>query len=157
MNTRQAEKFSRQILLEEVGEGGQERLLQRGICIHGSSPALSAAEAYLTAAGCPLVPSSEAFVHVCEGDALPAQSMGKRFAALVVAMPRGIAYRSPVGDENAFASLREALADEPKPSAESQEMRGALIALSAQRILLELAPEGVGSVLYPSHSLPTRL
>lgn len=51
----QIQRYSRQILLREVGGRGQQKLLATPVGVHGASPALDVAIAYLAAGGSPLV------------------------------------------------------------------------------------------------------
>ncbi len=51
----QIQRYSRQILLREVGGRGQRRLLENPVSVHGQGPALRVALAYLAGGGTPLV------------------------------------------------------------------------------------------------------
>jgi len=52
LSDNQVLRYSRQILLADVGGQGQERLLASGIALTGAGPAQAVAAAYLAAAGC---------------------------------------------------------------------------------------------------------
>src|SRR5690606_10662033 len=49
------QRYSRQILLHEVGGVGQLRLLSQAFALRGTGPALIACAAYVEGAGCPLI------------------------------------------------------------------------------------------------------
>lgn len=66
LSEEQIQRYSRQILLKELGGRGQQRLLSTPIEVEGSSPALDVAVAFLAASGTPLVdraPERAGFVH----------------------------------------------------------------------------------------------
>lgn len=54
------QRYSRQILLHEVGGVGQLKLLSQPFALRGSGPALETCAAYVEGAGCPLCPPDRA-------------------------------------------------------------------------------------------------
>ncbi|HME90772.1 MAG TPA: ThiF family adenylyltransferase, partial [Myxococcaceae bacterium] len=73
LSEEQVQRYSRQILLAEVGGRGQERLLASGVELTGAGPAQTTAAAYLAAAGCPIYgprravkPGEQGFLFTCD-------------------------------------------------------------------------------------------
>lgn len=71
----QIQRYSRQILLREVGGRGQRRLLEAPVLVVGRSQALDVAVAVLGASGTPLVGADGPRGGYVEGTSLPALSL----------------------------------------------------------------------------------
>lgn len=96
----QVVRYSRQLLLREVGGAGQQAWLEAGIRVVGSGPALEVAVAYLSGAGL-RVQAPDAFWSGCTGwlhravpgelnpDALRREPKVQRWLSLVEAPPPG--------------------------------------------------------------------
>jgi hypothetical protein len=63
----QVTRYSRQILLQEIGGVGQERILTARVALRGAGPAVEAAALYLSAAGVASVVADERAAWVVDG------------------------------------------------------------------------------------------
>lgn len=63
-------RYSRHVLLKEVGGRGQQRLLSSGVLVEGDSPALDVAMAYLAASGTPVVVGTRSIGGFVDGQPL---------------------------------------------------------------------------------------
>ncbi|WP_224240993.1 ThiF family adenylyltransferase [Hyalangium gracile] len=70
-------RYSRQILLKDVGGRGQEALLEGGAKIEGDGPAALTAAAYLAAGGTPVVASDEAVCPASAGFLVTPEDIGR--------------------------------------------------------------------------------
>ncbi len=91
LSEEQVRRYSRQILLSEVGGRGQERLLSSGAELTGAGPALATAAAYLAAAGCSVR---------CADRALMAGERGFLFTSEDVGRSGADALRAAAADMN---------------------------------------------------------
>ncbi|MBF5044078.1 ThiF family adenylyltransferase [Aggregicoccus sp. 17bor-14] len=79
----QIQRYSRQILLREVGGRGQEALLDGGVRVDVAETAGCTAAAYLAAAGSPLEASARALGPGAPGFLAPASAVGESAAELL--------------------------------------------------------------------------
>lgn len=154
----QIQRYSRQILLREVGGKGQRKLLENPVAVHGRGPALRVAVAYLAGGGSPLMGdlrevafSAGAPVEAMNADVLASQ--GPAVVALVALPARGEAALPEVVVGHAAVAFRLATAcpgcfdvtvaglGADDSTGESVAL-GALAALVVQRIVLGRAEAG---------------
>jgi hypothetical protein len=141
------ERYSRQILLPEVGGRGQERLLAARLVVTGNGPAAAYAAALLAAAGagvtCMDGPADP--LTIASGDVAGIVAQGCRVLTLV-----------------ARPCMHCAAADGPSRPVEAAHGQavGALAAAEAMRLELGLATEGrvhtldLGRGVFTAHALP---
>lgn len=77
LNEEQVVRYSRQILLKEVGGAGQEKLLCGAVRLRGDGSALQVAAAYLAAGGVGVQPQERVMEPGEEGFLLGADTLGK--------------------------------------------------------------------------------
>lgn len=77
------QRYSRQILLHEVGGVGQLRLLSQPFALRGSGPALETCAAYVEGAGCPLLPPDRTLQAGEVGYLFPHDRVGEPLAAVM--------------------------------------------------------------------------
>lgn len=164
MHEHQIQRYSRQILLREVGGRGQTKLLTRAVEVSGCSSALSIAAEYLSAAGSPLrltevAPLADGFGLPI--DAAPGASVFLQLStdarvspglAAVTVSAHTVAFVSATGCRACFANAAKG---SPKALELDPVMLGSLAALAAQRLLLDLATESVGAISVGPDGLPT--
>ncbi|MBM7117183.1 ThiF family adenylyltransferase [Archangium primigenium] len=83
-------RYSRQILLREVGGRGQERLLAGGVRLGASGEAGLTAAAYVVAGGTPVVPDARPLREGAEGFLVPAGHTGESAADVLAAHLPGV-------------------------------------------------------------------
>ena len=76
-------RYSRQILLRDVGGRGQEALLEGGARLEGSGPAALTAAAYLAGGGTPVVASESKLAPAAVGFLVSADDVGKSAAEVL--------------------------------------------------------------------------
>jgi hypothetical protein len=149
----QVQRYSRQILLKEVGGKGQRRLLEAPFEVEGTGPAIDVAVAYLAASGTPLRPSHPASGFV---DGVPLASFAPDAETPGPAVgwlghPASVSgapvtrHRVVVGVGFVLGVRAGALAP-PVPAAATEAepvSQGAIAALVAQRFVLGLEPADV--------------
>ncbi len=132
----QLQRYSRQLLLPEIGGAGQERLLASRVEVQGEGPAAETLRAYLAASGVCLGPGGLVVASTQE-------AKGARWILDEV----GVAWAPAVGP--CGECLAAALAEIPRPR---EQLRAAVAqaagALAASQVLLELvgrahAPAGI--------------
>lgn len=141
-------RYSRQILLREVGGRGQQKLLDAPVTLDGASEVLDVAAAYLAASGTPLLDRHQhgGFLHhsALESfapDATPSQPAKGWLGALTVAPTIDSAlFRVGVSNHGLVgvpAGMRWPVDPEQQGSSDSVTL-GALAALVVQRFVLGL-------------------
>jgi hypothetical protein len=143
----QIERYSRHILLKEVGGVGQQKLLDACVLVVGSNEALGVAVAYLAAGGTQIV-SPEVFSGFLFGtslarfneDSVPTRAPTFALVAAQEHVPAEVSSWMCVGDD--FLEWRIFGADACPvklfASLSSATLRGSLAALVMQRIFLGL-------------------
>lgn len=74
-------RFSRQILVPEIGGQGQQTLLESGVRAMGAGPAHATAIAYLAASGCPISAAERQVVAGEEGFLFRRKDVGRSYEA----------------------------------------------------------------------------
>lgn len=150
----QVQRYSRQILLREVGGRGQERLLARPIEVRGDDAAFSVAASYLAAGGSPVRVSGKLAASFVTADTLAAfnpdtgsplptwctvsGSPSADTEAEIVAGASGVVFRGPGVCRACFlVTAASQLSADAAGSGEATVL-GTLIALVAQRLALGL-------------------
>lgn len=167
MHEHQIQRYSRQILLREVGGRGQTKLLTRAVEVSGQSSALTIAAEYLSAAGSPLRLTDVASLRGGFGlpfDVAPTASVFLTLStearvspglAAVTLGAHAVAYVSATGCRACFANA--AASSAPNAIELDPVMLGSLAALAAQRLLLDLPTESVGVISAGPDGLPANL
>ena len=135
-------RFSRQILLPQVGGRGQERLLAARFGVEGRGAALEAARDYLEAGGCVFSPSGEGGLlgdPSCRKRGRPQIVLGGHRQAGVVL------WLDASGCRACFEATRETLG--PLEDDASSVSHGALAALIFQRVVWG-AQEELGAIAF---------
>lgn len=159
----QIQRYSRQILLREVGGRGQERLLAAPVLVRDASPALDVAVAYLVAGGTPVVLAPgvtvAGFLDGASLDALSPDAASTRAPALtlgvrsigedgteVVVTAGSVAWRAKGACAACWA------ANPPVDAVGPSVVVGALAALVIQRLVLGRA-DPLGAFSWDGHQL----
>lgn len=147
-------RYSRQILLKEIGGVGQSRLLGAAVAIDAEGPAFVTAGAYLAAGGSPVRArfALEGFdpeldpaapVRVALGDRGTKRSAGAEVAVGSAEGSPRVVFRGQQGCAECLAEARGALG--PAPEGVDATVAGTLAALVCQRLILG-ALDGVGAL-----------
>ncbi len=134
-------RYSRQILLKDVGGVGQERLMARATATAGEGAAVGDAAAYLSAGGTPV---GEAAATLTQW---PARPSGAAPWVLIARMGSGgvVLARSAEGCAACFEATVSSLPLEAAGAAEPVDgVLGAVAALAMQTAVLAMAPALVG-------------
>lgn len=135
-------RFSRQILLPQVGGRGQARLLAARFGVEGRGAALQSAKDYLEAGGCKFSPSGEGGLlgdPACRKMGQPQLILGRHRQACVVLWLHAFGCRA------CFEATRETLS--PLEDDAMSVSHGALAALVFQRLLWGLEGD-LGAVAF---------
>lgn len=151
----QIQRYSRQILLKEVGGRGQQRLLATAVEVEGASRVLDVAVAYLAASGTPLVdrtPRRDGFLQgatlqtFAPDSALPPGAPVGWLGPLDVAPASHARFRVAVSASGLIAAPAGAPLPGVRLPAEADAdpvALGALAALTVQRYALGLEPSSL--------------
>jgi hypothetical protein len=146
----QIQRFSRQILLREVGGVGQQRLLGAAVRVLAAGPAIDVAVAYLVAGGTPVELAEgvtiDGFLHGAPLDALSPDAHATLAPSWTlstsegpdahVVIGAGVAWRDDPSCVECGVLVRQALQGTSPPVA-----TGSLAALIAQRLVLGRDPK----------------
>ncbi|MFN0062577.1 MAG: hypothetical protein ACKVPX_08665 [Myxococcaceae bacterium] len=144
------QRFSRQVLLREVGGKGQERLLQQSVRLAGDSQVMRQAQAYLVAGGTPVV-QVEADANFCVWPNVPS---GAAPWVVVAGLKgaSGILWRTERGCRDCFErTLRRGHAPRWRDATEDFQL-GVLAALTWQRAVLGVG-EPIGARILQGEGL----
>jgi len=167
----QIERYSRQIVLSEIGGRGQERLLASEVAIHGGGDGALVCARYLAGAGVGLLgladaaartalareernpdcriassPSASPAVVIVIGGRL-AVELSRRATVLWGSAESAVVSRVHIPPGRACAPCLDAFARRQPPNDGSAQVLGTLLALDALRALLELGQPDEPSLL----------
>jgi molybdopterin-synthase adenylyltransferase len=155
MRDDQVQRFSRQILLKELGGVGQARLLSTSIRVIGAGEPLDVAAAYLIAGGSAVLldrasPATGFLAGYPMDSPLASEPWlelssveGETHAPRAVVVGKGVAFKTPEACPACWKALAKTLA--PFDVGPSLGLAlGALAALTVQRLILGLEPRALG-------------
>ena len=162
-------RYTRQILLQELGGRGQERLLSSPVRVLGAGAAIDDAVAYLLAGGTPVElagPPPGGFLWGTQLDALNPDAAptvpavlevvgagSSSQASMQVVIGNGVAFRGTSACDECWSLTRAALDELIAPETDLSPL-GSLAALIAQRLLLGWG-EGLGLILWNGERMET--